>query len=155
MLYRQAHPTDKPYSLTNSGDPIPDPKDANAAARVAQQFILRSATLDTTKVEDYVNGLAEIMTTRFRGNPAETIQQVKSCLGSKKQTSTGEIIQSGVSNQDRDSATVLVLYVKRTTPSDAPFLTGRAEVSLVKVKGKWLVDNAGSYGAALLEGVCE
>lgn len=155
VAYRQAHPTDKPYSLKNDGDPIPSAHDANAAAAVAQQFILRSANLDTSKVEDYVNGLADIMTTRFRGNPQETIASIKQCLGSKQQTSTGEIIKAGVSSQDRDSATVLVLYVKKLDPSPTPYLTGRAEVSLRKVKGKWLVDNAGSYGAGLLEGVCQ
>ena len=154
VVYREDHPTDAPWSLTNSGDPIPDPKDASAAIQVAQQFILRFASLDTTRpVDGYIDGILELMTTKFRPNRDEAIAQIKAEMAGKTEKSKGVIVKSGINAQDRDSATVLVLYVKETQPSTDPYETGRAAVSLRKVNGKWLVDGAGLYKNSVLQGV--
>lgn len=154
VTYREDHPTDKPYSLTNSGKAIPDPRDASAAIQVAQQFILRFASLDTTQpVEQYVDGILELMTTKFKPNRDETIAQIKAQFDGKTEKSKGAIVKSAITTQDRDSATVLVLYVKETQPSTDPYETGRAAISLRKVNGKWLVDGAGLYKNSILEGV--
>ena len=154
VTYREDHPTDKPWSLTNSGKAIPDPQDASAAIQVAQQFILRFASLDTTQpVDVYIDSILELMTTKFRPNRDEAIAQIKTQIAGKTEKSKGVIIKSGISSQDRDSATVLVLYVKETQPSTDPYETGRAAISLRKVNGKWLVDNAGLYKNSVLQGV--
>lgn len=155
VVYRENNPTDAPYSLTNSGEPIPDPADAKAAVQAAQQFILQFSNLDTTQpVEPYVDALLGMMTTKFRPERDEIVAQIKATNeGDTAQKTKGVILQSGINAQDRDSATVLVLFLRETQPSSTPFETSRAEVSLRKISGKWLVDGAGIYQNSTLQGV--
>lgn len=141
VLYRADHLTTKPYSLLNSGDPVPDAAEGRKAVTAATQFVLRVDTLDTTKPQEYVDGIHELSTAKNELNQL-TAEQFAATFKGQTLKSKGLIVSSALRDQDIDSATVLVLHIRETVDATGSEIVNlRAVVSMQKVGGKWLVDN--------------
>lgn len=150
VRYRADHLTTSPYSLLNSGDPVPDPAEGRKAVAVASQYVLRLDTLDTTKPQEYLDGIRELSTTKSELNQV-TAEQFAATFEGQTLKSKGLIVTSALRDQDVDSATVLVLHIRETVGAQGSEIVNlRAVVSLQKVDGKWLVDNI-SNGTASQE----
>jgi len=148
LLYRSNHLTSAPYSLLNNGDPIPDAQEGKRAVTAAEQYILRLDTLDTAKLQEYLDGINELSTTKSDSN-AITVEQFEQALQGQKFQSKGLIVQSALRDQDIDSATVLILHIRESVNASGSEIKNlRAVVSMQKVKGRWLVDNVQSDAAA-------
>lgn len=156
LVSRADNLTTEPYSLTNSGDPVPDPDDARAAVRAAEKFVQLYDAFDSTKVEDYVNDLGKVLTTKFRGDQEQTIAGLKATFENRRERNVGTVLNSGISRRDGDSATVLVLHFLQTESSEGNTLRNvRTVVELQKVGGKWLVDGAALAGSGDTEGAAQ
>jgi hypothetical protein len=149
IAYRQSHLTDKPYSFSNGGIPIPDVAQSDEVLKIATAFVLRNDTFDSTKINQYVQSITSLMTTKYKNDAKNTEAGLKSVLAGKERVlSVGKILQSAISTQDADSASVLVLHTKTTQGALSGESVGRTTVSLRKVGGQWLVDNAVDYAVA-------
>lgn len=110
--------------------------------RVAEQFAVSVNNYDASSVKSYKGDVGKLLSTKFRAEFDKAMEDIVSQVEQAKMKSKGEVLASGVSELDDDSARVLVVadaavktvYDKR----DRHF---RWEVSLVKVDGRWLVDD--------------
>jgi len=151
LLYRSNHLTSQPYSLFNSGDPVPDAREGKRAVTAAEQYVLRLDTLDTSKLQEYLDGINELSTTKSETNQIDA-EQFKAQFQGQELTSKGLIVTSALRDQDADSATVLILHIRETVGAQGSEIRNlRAVVSMQKVKGKWLVDNIASDAASQAE----
>lgn len=141
VLYRADHLTSKPYSLLNNGDSIPDPQEGRRAVTAAEQYVLRLDTLDTTKPQEYLDGIRELSTTKSELNQV-TAEQFAATFEGQELKSKGLIVSSALRDLDIDSATVLILHIRETVgASGSEIVNLRAVLSMQRVDGKWLVDN--------------
>jgi hypothetical protein len=142
MAYRAAHPTDKPFSLSNSGQPIPAESEQHQVVAVAEQFCLRMDSVDGSDVDGYKKKVSELLTTKQKAKFDSSFAEFEKLGVSKDLKGTGTILASGVSDIDPDSATVLVAH--DSTVKDTSGTTERHyrwTVALRKVHGDWLVDD--------------
>lgn len=110
--------------------------------RVAEQFAVSVNNYDASSVKGYKAEVGKLLSTKFRAEFDKAMEDIVSQVKQAEMTSDGEVLASGVATLDDDSARVLVVadaavetvYDKR----DRHF---RWEVSLVKVDGRWLVDD--------------
>jgi Mce-associated membrane protein len=142
MVYRASHPTDKPFSLSNSGQPIPAESERHQVVAVAEQFCLRMDSVDGSDVAGYKKRVSELLTTKQKAKFDSSFAEFEKLGVSKDLKGTGTILASGVADVDPDSATVLVAHdstVKDTSgDTDRHY---RWTVALRKVHGHWLVDD--------------
>lgn len=142
LVYRTSHPTDAPFSLSNSGQPIVSDSERHQVVAVAEQFCLRMDAVDASDVEGYQKRVSQLLTTKQKAKFESQFAQFKSLGLDPKLKGTGTILASGLSDIDQDSATVLVAHDSSVTDS-----TGTTErhyrwtVALRKVHGDWLVDD--------------
>jgi len=142
MAHRAAHPTDKPFSLSNSGQPIPAESEQHQAVAVAEQFCLRMDSVDGSDVDGYKKRVSALLTTKQKAKFDSSFAEFEKLGVSKDLKGTGTILASGVADIDPDSATVLVAHdstVKDTSGSTDRHY--RWTVALRKVHGDWLVDD--------------
>lgn len=109
--------------------------------RVASSFAVNVNTYSSSKVDDYTRRVRPLLTDKFEKSFSQAIEGIVSQMRSAKVRSKGEVLVTGVSALDQDSATVLVV-------SDADVSTSggdrarhfRWEVDLVRQGGEWLVN---------------
>jgi hypothetical protein len=142
MVYRASHPTDEPFSLSNSGQSIPSDSLRHEVVAVAEQFCLRMDAVDGSDVEGYKKKVSELLTTKQKTKFDSSFAEFEKLGVSKDLKGTGTVLASGVSEVDADSATVLVAH--DSTIKDTSGTTDRHyrwTVALRKVHGDWLVDD--------------
>ena len=142
MVYRASHPTDEPFSLSNSGQSIPSDSARHQVVAVAEQFCLRMDAVDGSDVDGYKKNVSELLTTKQKTKFDASFAEFEKLGISKDLKGTGTVLASGVSDLDSDSATVLVAH--DSTLKDASGSTDRHyrwTVALRKVDGDWLVDD--------------
>jgi Mce-associated membrane protein len=115
-----------------------------------RQFMLRMGTYgpdlldDQGRMPEYRSRVKEVITPKFAvsfDKEAATAEQLVAEAGISRQA---DVFATGVPTIDSDSATALVAgaftdsYPKAGRREPSPF---RIEVTLVKIDGKWLVDN--------------
>lgn len=117
-------------------------KDRAAAAAVAEQFALRMDKVDGTDFEGYVKGINELLTTKAKTKNTEVFDVMKQSYETAKVKGTGRVLLTAVGDSDPDSANVLVVHDAEveTTQGNIDHHY-RWTVSMVKVKGSWLVDD--------------
>lgn len=109
--------------------------------RVASAFAVNVNTYSSGRIDGYTKRVRPLLTDSFEKSFSKAIDQIVSQMRSAKISSKGEVLVTGVSSIDRDSATVLVV-------SDADVSTAagerarhfRWEVDLVRKNGAWLVN---------------
>jgi hypothetical protein len=141
-LYRQSHLTDKPFSLSNSGQAITPDSERHAAVAIAEQFCLRMDGVDGSDVDGYKKRVSELLTTKQKAKFTSQFAEFEKVGVDKTLKGEGTILSSGVADIDQDSATVLVVHdstVKATSGTTERHY--RWTVSLRKVHGDWLVDD--------------
>lgn len=117
--------------------------DARAdVVRVAEQFAVAVNNFDSNSVDDYRSTVSELLSTKFRGEYDKAMEDIVTSVQEAEMESEGEVLASGVATIDDDSARVLVVSDATVkTVFDERQRHFRWEVSLVKVEGKWLVDD--------------
>jgi Mce-associated membrane protein len=121
----------------------------------SEQFMLRVNTsgpdrLDGDTMPQYRKLVEEVITPKFAADFEKNVPAAEQTVKQAGLARTCEVFSTGVSAIDADSATALVAgsftnsYPKtagsdeRVDTDPAPF---RVQVSLVKIKGTWLVDD--------------
>ena len=121
----------------------------------AEQFMLRVNTYGPDQLEgetmpEYRKLVEEVITPKFAADFEKNVPAAEQTVKQAGLARTSQVFSTGVSAIDADSATALVAgsftnsYPKsagsdeRVETDPAPF---RVQVSLVKIKGKWLVDD--------------
>jgi len=119
-----------------------DSQDRASAATVASQFALRMDKVDGTKFDDYIKGVNALLTTKAKTKNAKVFDVMKQSYQVAKVKGTGKVLMTAVGDSDADSATVLVVHDASvsTTQGDIEHHY-RWTVDMVKVDGKWLVDD--------------
>ncbi len=112
------------------------------AIRVAEQFTAEVNNYDADTVEDYRATVGDLLTTKFRTEFDQAMEDIVSQVEEAQMTSEGRVLVSGVSAYDADSADVLVVADAAVSTVfnqlDRHF---RWRISLVKVDGQWRVDD--------------
>ena len=119
-----------------------------------EQFMLRMGTYGPDLLDDqgampeYRQRVEDVITPKFAVSFEKEAATAEQLVAQARISREAEVFATGVSTIDADSATALVAgtFTDRypagrsgdQAPEPAPF---RIEVSLVKVDGKWLVDN--------------
>jgi Mce-associated membrane protein len=110
--------------------------------RVAEQFTVAVNNYDAASVEDYRADVGELLSTKFRAEFDQAMEDIVTQVREAQMSSDGEVLASGVATVDDDSARVLVVANSAVkTVYDERQRHFRWEVSLVKVDGAWLVDD--------------
>ncbi len=122
---------------------VEDDLDARAdVVRVAEQFAVSVNNYDSDSVDDYKSSVSGMLSTKFRTEFDKAMDEIVTQVQEAEMDSTGEVLASGVATIDQDSARVLVVADAAVkTVYDERQRHFRWEVSLVKVDGKWLVDD--------------
>ena len=142
LLYRTSHPTDAPFTLSNSGQPIPSDSDKHKAVAVAEQFTLRMDSVDGSDLEGYKKRVSELLTTKQKAKFISEFANFEKLTTDKSIKGTGTVLSSGISDIDSDSATVLVAHDSSVKASSGTTQRHyRWTVALRKVHGSWLVDD--------------
>ncbi len=111
-------------------------------ARAAEQFAVRVNNYDSESIEDYQAGVRRLLTTKFAGEFEKAMGDIVTSVNEADMTSRGKVLTSAVTSVDPDSAEVLVVADANVkTVFDTRARHFRWEVALVKVDGRWLVDN--------------
>lgn len=119
--------------------------DARAdVAQVARDFTVAVNNYDTASADEYKSTVSDFLSTKFRSDFDKTMQDILTQFQGTQMKSEGKVLSSGVATIDDDSARVLVVADANVTTSVAKQGLQRHfrwEISLVKVDGKWLVDD--------------
>jgi Mce-associated membrane protein len=110
--------------------------------RAAERFAVQVNNYDVSSVDDYQAGISPLLSPKFKGEFDKAMTDIVQSVKQAKMTSKGEVLTSAVASLDPDSAQVLVVSdASVKTVFDTRARHFRWEVSLVKIDGKWLVDN--------------
>lgn len=112
------------------------------AVRAAERFAVQVNNFDASDTATLKQQLAPMLSTKFRSDFQATIDDILSQINQAKLSSKGEVVKSAVASVDPDSAEVLVVAdatAKSVYGTRARHF--RWSVDLVKVDGRWLVDN--------------
>ncbi|HET7357082.1 MAG TPA: hypothetical protein VFJ09_10455 [Nocardioidaceae bacterium] len=110
--------------------------------RVAERFTTEVNNYDVSSISGYQKRISPLLTTKFRADFKHAMGDIVTSVQKAKMTSHGQVLTSAVSGIDQDSATVLVVAdAKVKTVFDTRARHFRWKVSLVKVNGRWLVDD--------------
>jgi Mce-associated membrane protein len=110
--------------------------------RVASAFAVNVNTYSSDNFDTYTQRVRPLLTEDFGREFNRTMQGLVSQLQSAQLESSGEVLVTGVSSIDQDSATVLVVSdaeVSSAVGSRARHF--RWEVDLVRQGGEWLVND--------------
>ena len=114
----------------------------SAVTRAAERFAVQVNNYDVSSVDDYQAGITPLLSPKFKGEFDKAMTDIVQSVKQAKMTSKGEVLTSAVASLDPDSAQVLVVSDANVkTVFDTRARHFRWEVSLVKIDGKWLVDN--------------
>ena len=113
-----------------------------AASTVASQFALRMDKVDGTKFDDYVKAVNQLLTTKAKTKNSKVFDVMKQSYQAAKVKGSGKVLMTAVGASDADSATVLVVHDASVTTTQGNIDHHyRWTVDVVKVNGKWLVDD--------------
>jgi len=115
----------------------------SAAVRAAERFTVQVNTYSGTSMSSYQSSMNSMMTPKFRTDYKKVIDQLASTIKQAKVTSKGTVLASAVASLDEDSASVLVVSDASVKTIYDPNLARhfRWNVSLVRIEGRWLVDD--------------
>jgi Mce-associated membrane protein len=132
------------------GDQEQVQSEREAVMAQTEQFMLRMGTYGPDLLDDkgampeYRQRVEDVITPKFAVSFEKEAATAEQLVAQARISRKASVFATGVSTLDDDSATALVAgaftdsYPKTGAREPAPF---RIEVSLVKVKGEWLVDN--------------
>ena len=110
--------------------------------RAAERFAVQVNNYDVSSVDDYQASITPLLSPKFKGEFDKAMTDIVQSVKQAKMTSKGEVLTSAVASLDPDSAQVLVVSDANVkTVFDTRARHFRWEVSLVKIDGRWLVDN--------------
>jgi hypothetical protein len=125
-------------------------REREAVMAQTEQFMLRMGTYGPDLLDEkggmpeYRQRVEEVITPKFAVSFEKEAATAEQLVAQAKISRQAQVVATGVSTIDEDSATALVAgsftdsYPKAGQRDPSPF---RIEVDLVKVKGKWLVDD--------------
>ncbi|WP_436701507.1 hypothetical protein [Nocardioides sp. BYT-33-1] len=120
------------------------------AVAAASRFAASVNTYDVADVAAYTDRVAALLTEPFAEQFRASTDGLLAAYAETGLASTGKVRQAAVDSIDADSAQILVAVDAETTPAgllaNPPRL--RWEVSLVREKGRWLVDDFRAVEAA-------
>jgi Mce-associated membrane protein len=131
-------------TLRPKADADQQSQDAHSAAvAAAERFTVQFNTYDSNDLPAYRKVIEPMMSPKYRETFEKAFPQVSAAIQQGKVKSKGEILKSAVATQDDDSAQVLVVSdANAQTIYDKDVARHfRWEISLVKINGRWLVDN--------------
>ncbi len=117
---------------------------------VAEQFALRMGTYGPKGLDakgtlpDYRKGVGELLTAKFRTSFEQQVELAEKSVSQAKLDVKAKVNAVGVASVDGDRATALVAWEITSRYGDDQFgdpRQTRSRISLVKVKGHWLVDD--------------
>ncbi len=132
------------------GDQAKVQGEREAVMAQTEQFMLRMGTYGPDLLDnkgampEYRQRVEDVITPKFAVSFEKEAATAEQIVAQAKISRQASVFATGVSAIDQDSATALVAgaftdsYPKTGAQEPTPF---RIEVSLVKVKGRWLVDN--------------
>ena len=142
LVFRWQHPNEEPFNPVSGADALPSDHQRAEVTATAQQFALRMDDVDGTKFDTYVKGIEQLLTTKAKAKNKQVFDTMGKTYEAAKIKGTGKILLSGVADIDSDSATVLVAHDASVKTTQGSLLHHyRWNVELVKVGGKWLVDD--------------
>lgn len=110
--------------------------------RVAERFTVQVNNYDSGSADQYRSTVGSMLSTKFRDEFDKAMTDIVKSVQEAKMDSEGKVLASGVASIDQDSATVLVVAdADVKTVFDTRQRHFRWQVSLVKVDGRWLVDD--------------
>ena len=110
--------------------------------RAAERFAVQVNNYDVASVDDYQAGITPLLSPKFKGEFDKAMTDIVTSVKQAKMTSKGEVLSSAVASLDPDSAQVLVVSDANVkTVFDTRARHFRWEVTLVRIRGSWLVDN--------------
>jgi len=116
--------------------------DRGDVIRVAERFTAQVNDYDSGSVDDYKAAVGDLLSTKFKGEFDKAMEDIVASVKEAKMESEGTVLASGVATVDQDSARVLVVAdADVKTVFDERERHFRWEVDLVKVDGRWLVDD--------------
>lgn len=117
--------------------------DARAdVVRVAERFTVAVNNYDSASADQYKSSVSDLLSTKFRAEFEQAMDDIVTQVQQAKMQSEGQVLASGVASIDDDSARVLVVSdASVKTVYDQRQRHFRWQVSLVKVDGRWLVDD--------------
>lgn len=117
-------------------------QDRARAESVAEQFALRMDDVDGAHFATYIKRVNQLLTTKAKDKNSQVLDAMKQTYAAAKVKGTGKILVSAVGDYDPDSATVLVAHDASVSTTQGRIQHHyRWTVSMVKVKGRWLVDD--------------
>jgi Mce-associated membrane protein len=113
------------------------------AVSAASQFAVRMDTFDGKDMDAYSKKVQELLTTKYKSEFDKQFQPFKQVYSQAQAVGTGKVVMSGVASYDDDSATVLVVHdgSVKSKLGQSQVRHQRWSVDLVKVDGRWLVDD--------------
>jgi Mce-associated membrane protein len=126
-----------------AGQDAADQQARSEVVRAAERFTVQVNTYDASSLDSYQKSMNTMMSPKFRADYKKVIDQLVSTIQQAKVVSKGQVLASGISSLDTDSAQVLVVSDADVKTIYDPSLARhfRWEVSLVKIHGKWLVND--------------
>jgi Mce-associated membrane protein len=112
-----------------------------AVQRVASAFAANVNTYSSSDIAGYTQRVRPLLSDEFERSFSRAIQGIVAQMRTAKIQSRGEVLVTGVSTLDQDSATVLVVCdadVNTAVGSRARHF--RWEVDLIRRDGRWLVN---------------
>jgi Mce-associated membrane protein len=115
----------------------------SAAVSAAERFTVQFNTYDPDSLPSYQKRIKSMLTPKFGADFAQSMEKLSGTITSGKVSSKGEVLASGVAEQDADSAQVLVVAdaAVRTVYDKNVARHFRWQISLVNINGTWLVDD--------------
>jgi hypothetical protein len=134
--------TTQSMNPTDAGSPIPSAAEQQRVINTAEQFALRVDAFDGDHPDAYEKSVTALLTTKYKAEFDQQFAQIKQLGIQKGQKGKGSVDATGITTMDADSAKVLVAHDNTITSANG---TGqqhsRWTIDLVKVDGRWLVDD--------------
>jgi Mce-associated membrane protein len=126
-----------------SAEAAADEQNRSDVVRTAERFAVQTNTYDSRSLGDYQKRVTGMLSPTFKDEYTKVIDQLLASIRQAKVTSKGQVLTSAVAGLDPDSAQVLVVADAnvRTIFNSGLARHFRWEVSLVKIHGRWLVDD--------------
>ena len=131
-----------------SSDISAQERDQLEVRQAAQRFTQTWNTFSAQDPQGYVDEVAPLLSTKFRGEFTQAATDVVSGIKTQNLSSKGVVLEDrdqiplvGVASLDSDSAEVLVVSdAQRTSNGQKVLRHWRWQLHMVKVGGRWLVD---------------
>jgi Mce-associated membrane protein len=142
LAFRLQHPNEEPLNPVSGAAGLPSDHMRAQVTATAEQFALRMDNVDGTNFDAYVKRIEQLLTTKAKAKNKSVFSSMGQTYAAAKIKGTGKILLAGVADLDDDSATVLVAHDATVTTTQGTLEHHyRWTVELVKVGGKWLVDD--------------